>query len=118
MSNVQKATLFITDTPERKQSMDWLNAEFSYAEGKWPKEQHDGITVREGTTGRWMTDIDMYLHRANVLGLGTPRGRQAAAKAMATCHTMMESIIRVYGPLPKGGLTSGDIGEDNKEQLA
>lgn len=37
------------------------------------------------------------------------RGQQALAKAMMTAKGCVESSIRVFGPLPKPGMSSGYV---------
>lgn len=56
----------------------------------------------------WYNQLNQYLHRAYVLGVDTPVGRQALAKFAATALGLVESAVRVYGELPEPGVTSGE----------
>ena len=93
----------------------WFKGETGYQDGKWDsvRGEHDALMAGDGLSknGRWRSDIDMYLHRAHVLGLDNPNGRQALAKAAMVVIAAVESATRVYGPLPEPGHTSGEIVE-------
>lgn len=82
----------------------WLEDERAYAEAKWPPEAHDDLPPEE--TRAW---VEQYLHRAMVLGVDVPLGRQALAKALRTLQAFTESVVRRYGPLPPAGVPSGDV---------
>ncbi len=79
----------------------------------------DGISE----AGFWLRQILQYVDRARIFGLDNPRGRQAMAKCYMTMCGFLESMVRVYGPLPKPGLSSGYIeawedAPDHKEPRA
>lgn len=103
--------------PEREHVKAWLeDEERGHQDRKYTEEaktagplSDDEWTRESPLMGKWANQILMYLHRADTLGLDTYNGRQAAAKAVATAHGMVESIVRVHGPLPEGGHTSGEI---------
>jgi hypothetical protein len=83
----------------------WLEGERAYAEGKWaPGYVDDSITAEEYEG--W---VMQYLHRAIVLGVENPLGKQALAKALRTCLAFTESVVRRFGPLPDPGVPSGEI---------
>lgn len=104
-------------TPERRQVYTWLTDEEAFHQDlKFTEEAKtdggdlsDDAWTYQPLMGRWADQILMYLHRADTLKLENPLGRQAAAKAVATAHGMLESVIRVYGNLPAGGFPSGHI---------
>lgn len=104
-------------TPERRQVYTWLQAEekdhqdlkFTEVTKTDGGDLSDDAWTYRPLMERWHDQISMYLHRADLLGLTSPLGRQAAAKAVATAHGMLESIVRVYGDLPPGGVPSGEI---------
>lgn len=91
----------------------WFKGETAYQDGKFEssRPEHDKLMAEEGIMGRWINDINMYLHRANLIGLDKLNGRQALAKAAMVCVAAVESAVRVYGPLPEPGHTSGEIVE-------
>ena len=103
----------VSTPTERDRVVEWLAAERSYQEHKYPdRTVHDDKMREQGVDDRgfWWSEVNRYLYRAERLGLDTPLGRQAAAKAVATAQEMLASVIRVYGPLPPPGVTSGDVG--------
>lgn len=80
----------------------WLRDERDYTINKFGLEADD---LRDAEW--WHRQINMYLDRAYLLGLDNPGGRQAAAKAVATAMGFLESVVRVHGPLPEPGVSSG-----------
>ena len=99
----------------RQAAIDWIKAEHDVYEGpKWDREEDDAKDTKQ-----WEDRITNYTHRAQVLGLDNPLGRQAVAKAAATAVAYLESIFRVYGSIPSPGFSSGEhkgdfvIHEDN-----
>ena len=89
---------------------DWMREEAEYTRTKWTQEKND-----EATKGNyyleenmWRQNLEMYLHRSTMLGLDLPGGRQALAKWAITAMSLLESAIRLYGPLPVPGVTSGE----------
>lgn len=98
---------------------DWLDEEEPYRyKEKWgPQAQDDalidGSPLGEpgvGKNSHAYNGVTQYMHRAEVLGLGTLAGRQALMKALGTMIGVVESMYRVYGLPPQGGLPSGDLG--------
>lgn len=87
--------------------MDWIEHEHHvYQISKTPPEMDDART--QFTPEAWEEIIGMYLHRARILGLDNPLGRQSIAKAAATVCGYAESVVRVYGDLPEPGVSSGE----------
>jgi len=87
--------------------MSWLEHEhFAYQIQKFPASVDDTQTRIDPS--QWEGDILKYLHRALVLGLDNPLGRQAIAKMAATAVGMAESVVRLYGELPEPGVPSGE----------
>lgn len=93
----------------------WFDKESIYQDKKWDdtRHEHDRLIAEQGLSigGRWDHDLNMYIHRSMVLGLDKPNGRQALAKAAMVLIAAVESAVRVYGPLPEPGHTSGEIEE-------
>lgn len=92
----------------------WFEGESKYQDAKFPfRTKHDLWMAEEGFSkgSRWRDDIHMYLHRASILGLENPNGRQALAKAAMVVIAAVESAERVFGPLPEPGHPSGEIRE-------
>ena len=91
----------------------WLVDEYWYVKSKWGEERaaDDQKLVEEGPgiDGHWGIAITMYMHRAKVLGLDNPLGRQALMKGLATYFAMAQSMILMYGEPPAGGYASGEI---------
>lgn len=89
-------------------ALDWIKAEHAVYQGpKFDTDEDDNFT--KNMPEWWDNRIDMYLKRARELGLDTPRGRQAVAKAAATAVGYLESVLRVYGSVPAPGFTSGEM---------
>ena len=82
----------------------WLDAERAYAEAKWPTQVTDQLAPEEYEP--W---VCQYIHRAVILGVGNPLGRQAMAKALRTLLALTESVVRKHGELPMAGVPSGEI---------
>lgn len=86
-------------------ALDWIMAEHKlYQSKKYGEERDDELTAEE-----WRGQVDMYLHRATILGLDTPGGRQAVGKAAATAVAYVENVFRRYGSMPAPGFPSGEI---------
>ena len=104
-----------TDCPEIYYFLRWLQEEWDgYIIAKFGTSVPDiGVEAMQDTgvedDGWWVRQILQYLDRARAFGLDTPKGRQALAKATATMIATTGAAIRVYGDLPKGGTTSGEI---------
>lgn len=66
---------------------------------RFDPKQNDQHT-REGLeeNAYWSQKLPMYLHRARLLGLDSPQGRQAVAEYAATALGLLASVWRVYGP--------------------
>lgn len=89
----------------------WLLGERSYQVRKFGTELDDRHTVDGlGEDAWWWRQLASYFHRARVLGLDNPVGRQALAKFTATAVGLLESAVRVHGELPPPGVPSGDLG--------
>lgn len=97
-------------TSAASQAFDWLVRERAYQVRKFGTELDDQHT-REGLDddGWWWRQLTSYYHRARVLGLQTGVGRQALAKFAATACGLLESVVRVHGPLPPPGVPSGQV---------
>jgi hypothetical protein len=94
----------------------WLAEERLYQESKYPDRTAHDVKMRSegcGPNTWWWEEVFRYLYRAQRLGLQTPLGRQAAAKAAAVAQEMAASVIRVYGHLPAPGVTSGDVEQED-----
>lgn len=104
--------------PERSARLHWLTwyqKELDYVDKKFDDQRngHDHEMFVDGLDdgGFWFRQIFQYVPRARLLGLNTPNGRQALAKMAMTAIGCLESCIRVFGPLPEPGFTSGEIRE-------
>lgn len=86
-------------------ALDWVDAEHKvYQAHKFEQEADDAKSANE-----WALRIEMYLKRAETLGLDNPLGQQAVGKAAATAIAYLESILRTKGSLPAPGFTSGEL---------
>lgn len=121
--------------PYRKQLLQWAVEEENYVTGKFDgtnKNQMVDATLREhyDIDEFWHRQVNQYYDRARmflqsalVLRMSPDPeaaekaerleklAMQAVAKAMMTAKGFAESMIRVYGQLPKPGLSSGYIEE-------
>lgn len=71
---------------------------------RFDPDQNDAHTQEGLTEGSyWREKIPMYLHRASLLELGSPQGRQAVAEFAATAMGLLASVWRVYGPPASAG---------------
>lgn len=114
---------------EREHLYRWIVGEEEYVAGKFDDQRPDHDDEMRDShlnpEGFWFRQIVQYYDRARIffnealsLEEGDPhrremeqRGQQALAKAMMTAKGCVESSIRVYGPLPKPGLSSGNVEE-------
>lgn len=87
---------------------EWLARERAYTIDKFGLDQDNDHTPLDNWNLWWDQQFENYLHRAHVLGLDTPNGRQALAKFVATAVGLLETAVRLYGPLPKPGVPSGE----------
>lgn len=97
--------------------LDWLYQERTYQTEKFDYKEQDDTHTREFDLNKseiefdlifWNRQLYTYLYRAWILGLDTPGGRQALAKFAATAVAFTESTVRVFGPLPQPGVSSGE----------
>lgn len=88
------------------ETLAWLADERRYADRKLAEMQM-ALPSIVNDPGYWFDDIDRYLHRAELLGLESPLGRQALGKAIVVALRTLEEATAVLGPLPPGGLPSG-----------
>lgn len=116
---------------EREHLYEWIVGEEGYVAGKFD-DQRDGHDDAMRThhlepEGFWFRQIVQYYDRARLAFAGADemelegdheaarqlrmRGQQALAKAMMTAKGAVESSIRVFGPMPKPGLSSGYVEE-------
>lgn len=109
--------------PERRHLYKWIKAEEEYVAKKFDKQRddHDTHWGANGIEDFWSRQIVQYLDRANAFLLeaveceGKDKRRlqqlaqQALAKGMMTFKGCVESSIREFGPLPKPGVSSGEI---------
>lgn len=102
----------------------WLDYERTkYADLKFdPEKPETQALLKDATENPQMranregeADIDLfiknYLGRVSLFGLDTPQGRQAMGKLIVTLTDHLERAILAHGPMPKPGVTSGQIEE-------
>lgn len=114
---------------ERAHLYRWIAGEEPYVEAKFgdQREQHDTDMRNDGVDpgGWWYNQIVQYFGRAEVFLAQSRllyvqddhesakiigrRGTQALAKAFLTAKGCVESAIRVYAPLPRPGVSSGNV---------
>jgi hypothetical protein len=91
----------------------WIRAEVTYGFDKIA-DLHadlDNDALDVGLDSGWVDHFSkMYLHRARVLGIDTPGGRQALAKAAAGLVGVLCVYVKAYGMPPPPGVPSGDLG--------
>lgn len=96
---------------------DWIQVERrDYADKKWTAEGRYKYDLHMQSFGLaeespWMDYLMQYLKRAQVLGVDNPLGRQAFGKFVVTALACFESMVRVYGKPPRGGVPSGEVPE-------
>lgn len=85
----------------------WANVKIS---GEVRRENH----IKPVLEKDWETIFNFvgnYIKRAEMFGLDTPKGRQAAGKAVTTLLDFIETSMVAYGGMPEPGLNSGEIRE-------
>jgi hypothetical protein len=110
--------------PERRHLYRWIKGEEEYVHGKFndQRQGHDDSFHEAGMAGFWTRQIVQYLDRANdwltesagFRSIGEDekarllemKAQQAICKALMTVKGCAESSIRVFGPLPRPGLSS------------
>lgn len=112
--------------PERLHLYRWVKAEEEYVAGKFDDQRngHDETLAAHDLEAFWNRQIIQYLDRARLFLQGARessnedecralemRAQQAMAKCFMTAKGLVESSIRVYGDLPKPGLSSGNVEE-------
>lgn len=122
---------YTTDKPERVMWLKWMFDEFDYYADKKNLEarKHDPSLPRQSELNDeqhtpqlsdpdvpaaetfWADQILQYLARAKTAfkGGNPELGKQQLAKMITTTGGMLESVIRVYGPLPLAGTPSGIV---------
>lgn len=96
---------------------EWLIRERHYQLEKFGPELDDAHTKEGlGEEGWWWQQLVSYYARSKILGVDIPVGRQAIAKFTATACGLLESIVRVYGPLPPPGVSSGNVSGEAPDQ--
>lgn len=92
------------------QAFEWLVRERTYQVNKFGTVADDKHTLQGlNEDGWWWQQLMNYFHRARILGLEIPGGRQALAKFVATGCGLLESVVRTHGPLPAPGVPSGEV---------
>ena len=87
----------------------WVSEERrQYADPKWDKA-HGDLHEDDTATGNWVNFVNSYMLRASGAGLDTEYGRQQLGKLIVTGLHYLESAVGVHGPMPRPGVTSGDI---------
>lgn len=105
----------IDEQEAHTQVLDWLDEERVYTLEKFGTDKDrfhvEEFVAREHPIDNewWTMQLDNYYHRAHVLGIDNPNGRQALAKFVATAVGMLAATVQVYGPLPEPGVPSGEI---------
>ena len=113
----------IYDKPERLHLYKWIEQEEEYVENKFDDQRngHDESTASYDIDDFWSRQIIQYIDRARQFMKAAKdagpveqeelemRAQQAMAKCMMTAKGCVESMIRVYGPLPAPGVSSGEI---------
>lgn len=108
---------------ERLHLYRWIEGEEKYVAGKFDdqRDRHDESMRSCDLEDFWIRQVVQYYDRARTfLGVASNlegeerrilemKAQQAMAKAMMTAKGMVESSIRVFGALPKPGVTSGEI---------
>lgn len=109
--------------PERRHLYHWLKLEEEYVANKFDdqRNEHDKRMAERDLASFWARQIVQYLDRADAffkesatsVGIDQRRlemlGQQALAKGFMTFKGCVESSIRVFGPMPKPGFSSGEI---------
>lgn len=112
---------------ERRHLYEWVTLEEVYVEKKFGAQRgsHDETLMFTNLSEFWTRQIVQYLDRAEVFLDGYREScegeepsiklrllaQQAMAKCFMTSKGMVESSIRVFGPLPLPGVPSGEIKE-------
>lgn len=127
-----ESSLPLQGRKERMHLYDWVYAEEEYVAGKFDDQRngHDDTLKVYDLDAFWKRQVVQYLDRAKLYLEGAAIetnetrkrvlelwAQQAMAKCMMTAKGMVESSIRVYGPLPKPGVPSGEIEPHHTDTL-
>jgi hypothetical protein len=79
-------------------SICWLISQQAMVLNRFPIEQND-VHTREGfdADAYWPIKFTKFLHRADLLTLESPEGRQAVAEFCTTSVGLLASVWRLYG---------------------
>lgn len=123
-------TLPLQGKEERRHLYEWMTLEEEYVAAKFDDQRNghdDEMRSVAGFNDFWIRQVVQYYDRAYTFLIGAKaarengdhesarhleqRAQQAMAKAMMTAKGMVESSIRVFGPLPTPGVPSGEVFE-------
>jgi hypothetical protein len=91
----------------------WIRFEQGYLDAKngvTQRRKQDDVAIASGDllNSNYWTDIQMYVSRAQALGIDSQLGRQALAKGLMVYRAMVEASVEIWGALPPAGLPSGE----------
>lgn len=92
----------------------WIDVErMSYADVKYAEDGDNRAmlvkAMQDGDWQRWSDFAMQYVKKAEIFGFDSEKGRQQLGKAIVTLLHTLETAVMVHGPMPKPGLTSGEI---------
>jgi hypothetical protein len=101
----------------RFEHAEWnLVAEWILKERRWQRQiddfKDDDRTRLDGPRnkdGAWRQLLNKYMEKARSAGISTPEGGVALLSYVTISLAMMESVTRIYGPLPEPGVGSGHV---------
>lgn len=111
---------------ERAHLYEWITQEEKYVAGKFDDQRagHDDTLRHYDVDEFWTRQVMQYYDRARQFLRAAAeetetdtrrhleqRAQQAIVKAMMTAKGFAECSIRVYGPLPQPGVSSGEVRE-------
>lgn len=117
--SVDEAQAYLPPLAERRptlvpsaqsQTFNWLVAERRFQVRHFGSERDDRRLVESGLerSGWWHQQLDEYLRRAQAGPLAQGSARTDLAKFAATAVALLESAIRVHGPVPRPRSKQGD----------
>lgn len=118
------SALPVQDRRERAHLYAWISLEEGYVSGKFDDQRdgHDETLRQYDVDGFWTRQVMQYYDRARAFLAGAKdsedpearrflemKAQQAITKAMMVAKGFAESSIRVFGPLPTPGVSSGNV---------
>jgi len=105
---VQSGADVQSDPPANDQVFRWLHNERQFQRRVYSDmdDNRSRIPFTDHSENSWWTRLHKYWDQAEIVTPSSAVGRELIAKFAAVAVGMLESIVRVYGPLPEPAISS------------